>query len=154
MQITQAVLRHPITINYRLVTQHLDGITHADSLKNLGYPINSYNWVLGHVVLYRGYMLALLGAEPILPETHRPLYENGSSSIGVGDACLPFDQLVAHYHTSQAQLLAAIDAFDPAHFDDPIAPDDERTIGARLYHYGWHDSYHTGQAEYLHGLLR
>lgn len=154
MNVSKPILLHPITINYRVVTQYLDGITHADSLKNLGYPINSYNWVLGHIIVHRDYMLALLDEAWVMSEDHHPLYKYDSDPIAKGDPCLPFEQLVAHYHASQEKLLATIEALDEAHFAAPTAPDDERSIGARLYHYCWHESYHTGQTEYLHGLLR
>lgn len=154
MNISKPILLHPIKINYRVVTKYLEGITHADSLKNLGYPINSYNWVLGHIIVHRDYMLALMDEAWLMSEANHPLYKYDSDPIGEGDPCVPFEELIALYHASQAKLLATLETFDEAKFANPIAPDDERTIGARLHHYCWHESYHTGQTEYLNGFFR
>ena len=51
-------------INYNVIKQQVDGLTHEDSLLQLPFRGNCLNWVLGHILVSRNRALTLIGDWP------------------------------------------------------------------------------------------
>ena len=49
--------------NHWVLTRQADGLTHEDSLLQLSFRGNCFNWVVGHVLVSRENVLKMLGIE-------------------------------------------------------------------------------------------
>jgi hypothetical protein len=147
----QKIFSRQLSTNYDVLLQQLDGLTHADTLLQPPFRGNSFNWVLGHIMAHRNYMLVTMGSEPLWTDTEISLYKAGSEPI-TGPDCphLPLERLLADLHTTQTQLLAKFASLSEAEL---TAPHNERlTVQEWVVHLSWHEGYHTGQTEYLRQL--
>lgn len=50
--------------NATIIQRQAEGLAHADSVLQLPFRGNCFNWVLGHILESRNTILGLLGAEP------------------------------------------------------------------------------------------
>lgn len=139
--------------NHWVVKAQSEGITHEESLMTAPFFANSFNWIVGHLVISRGGILKLLNAEPVLSlKEYGDTYSRGSSPLVDSTKALPIAELLAAYDETQERILSALDAVDEAYLAQPIKPEDETTIGGRVSFLAWHDSYHAGQLEILRQL--
>lgn len=149
--ITPQTLIDGYALNVRLIKMHAEGLTHEASLTQAPYNINSFNWVLGHVVSNRDRVLDLVGGEPVLDDETRARYLRGSEPITAdGDDVVPLEQLLALLEEAQDRLASAILELS----DDQLAQEIEvgdrlMTVGHRLFGFYFHDTYHTGQIDLL-----
>jgi hypothetical protein len=131
--------------------QHLDGLTHSDSLVQPPVEGNCINWIMGHVMCYRNYSLQALGQPAVIDGAALARYERGSAPItGDGPGVLKLEQLVGAYWMSQEVILktaptltaaAAAEVIQAAGFELPRAE--------ILVSFMRHESYHAGQLEWL-----
>jgi len=139
---------------YLSMSRNLEGLTHEESLIS-GQPAgNSINWVLGHVVSTRSFILKLAGVDHTSDEK-LGRYVRGSEPLGGGETALDLAELRGMLDNSQQQLLPALREISQATLDSPV-PESMRfpaavaTIGDALARLAAHESYHNGQL----GLLR
>jgi uncharacterized damage-inducible protein DinB len=140
--------------NATIIQRQADGLTHADSVLQLPFRGNCFNWVLGHILEGRNTILGLLGAEPALDPAIASRYAPGSEPIlADGPEVAPFSDLLEALERGQgviAEKLATITAEAFARetpFFSRSLPLDEL-----LFFLYFHDCYHTGQAEPLRQL--
>jgi uncharacterized damage-inducible protein DinB len=126
-------------------------MTHEESLLQLPFRGNCFNWVVGHLVVSRDRVLEILGEQPLLTPEEKALYANGSDPITEATAAqaVRFEKLLADLDTSQQRIAAALQRLTYA---DMEALSNERPLGKRLAYFAFHDSYHTGQTEILRQL--
>jgi len=138
--------------NVGVIEQQTDGLTHDDSLLQLPFRGNCLNWVIGHMIVYRSKILNALGEEPFWDSAMEALYGHDSEPITDGANATDFEQMMADLKTLQARLEAALQTATDAQLD--ASPADSRfdTVRDRLAFFVWHDTYHTGQTEYLRQL--
>ncbi|MCH7664233.1 MAG: hypothetical protein IH859_10245, partial [Chloroflexi bacterium] len=67
--------------NAELVIKQTEGMSHAESLRVLPFEVNTFNWVLGHIVSARSIPLRIVREEPIWTDEQRARYRNGSANI-------------------------------------------------------------------------
>lgn len=137
--------------NDRVIHAQIEGLSHADSLLQLPFRGNCLNWVLGHIVASRAGFYRILGANAPFDRSVYQNYFRDSDPITGDEQALPFDQIVADLETSTADLSSRINAMG----DEDLAAlvdGGEETVGERLSFQLWHESYHTGQTEYLRQL--
>ena len=72
-----------------LITKFSDGLTHEDSLVSPQFRANTFNWVLGHILVSRDRALSLLSQKPILSEQETELYQTGSEPANMATATAP-----------------------------------------------------------------
>jgi uncharacterized damage-inducible protein DinB len=138
--------------SYRVIRMQTEGLTHADSLRQLPFRGNCMNWVLGHIVVHRDKVLALMGEKPALQPDERALYARGSNPIMEGDHALTLEELLAALEKSQVQLMAALQAASPADLEVAMGEGSQQTKLERIQFLQWHETYHLGQLEILRQL--
>jgi uncharacterized damage-inducible protein DinB len=149
--ITNQQLIDGFSLNTRLIHLQTDGLTHADSLIQTPYRINSLNWILGHIAVNRDNVLRLIGGEDLLREEQRLRYKTESDPIiEDGPDVMQLDNLLEIISAGQSNLEAALeelsktDLLEDIHVGERLMP-----LGTRLYGFYFHDTYHTGQTELL-----
>ena len=137
--------------NVSIVNRQVNGLTHADSVLQLPFRGNCLNWVVGHMIVHRDKMLTRIGAEPLWDADDATRYDHGSEPITDGETAIYFDQMMADLQISQERLEKALQSTTDVQLDTDMQ-DRDGTIRDWLAFLVWHDTYHTGQTEYLRQL--
>lgn len=149
--ITKEALGEAYAGNLRLIKLQTEGLSNADSLVQTPYNINSLNWVVGHIAVNRDNILRLLGSEPMLSEAETARYKRESDPIKTdGEDVIPLERLLEILERGGEKITEELAAMDEAELDREIMVGERKvTLGARLYFYYFHDTYHTGQIDLL-----
>ena len=150
--ITPKMLAEAYENNVEIVKMQAAGLTQADSLVQLPFRSNCFNWVLGHLLSNRRTVLRLLGDEQTIPEAQIARYEYGSEPVtGEEEGVLSVETLLALLDKAQAQIARRLDAISDEELARPMLPfgTRERTLGEWLFFFYFHDCYHVGQTEIL-----
>lgn len=140
--------------NTRLLARHLDGLSHADALIRPNGTGNCANYILGHLLLCRVEMLALLGQTGAVTGAMLMRYATGADPVGPDstDICT-LEQLAAWWEPLDRQFLGAIEAASDESLHAPIqAGAREIPLHRRLHSYYFHETFHLGQLEILRHL--
>ncbi len=138
--------------NYWVICRQVDGLTHEDSVLQLPFRGNCMNWVVGHIVQSRDWVLTTLGLEAQLSEAEAALYKPGSEPITDGKTAVSFERLLALLQASQEKILATLEDCTKEEMDVVVNEERGTTMGERLEFSAWHEAYHTGQLEILRQL--
>jgi hypothetical protein len=149
--ITSAAIAWNFDRNAVYMRTHLEALTHTDSLVQPPIEGNCINWILGHVVCYRNYILAVLGLPPILPAETLARYARGSAPVLVdGPDVVELDDLVRAYWKAQDAILQALPDLSPDRAAEVAqAAGFEMPRAELLVSFMRHESYHAGQLEWL-----
>ena len=134
--------------NHYVLHMQVKGLSHEDSLLTPPFRANCLNWVLGHIVVYRGRALNLVGGEPVWNEDQAAPYNRESEPLQAQDA-QRLEQIMADLDVSQERLDAALSGLTTEDLERVV---DDRTLAERLTFDYWHEAYHTGQTELLRQL--
>ena len=149
--ITTDELADMLRRNLSVLEQQANGLTHDESVMQLPFRGNCFNWIIGHLVVHRDKMLKAMNAAPLWDEAKTARYDRESPPItGLEDALL-FENLLADLRQSQGMLDVALAAQTDAVLD-VMQPDGRRTLRGRLLFLAWHETYHVGQTEMLRQL--
>ena len=140
-------------MSYGAIKRNLEDVTQEESLK-LPPAGNSLNWVLGHVVVYRGSMLKLVGRPPVFEGEHTNQYRRGSHPDGT-EKYLDLATLRGMLSDAHEQLIPALAILTEKQLSASVSAEPNRppatgSIGDALARLSFHESYHAGQI----GLLR
>lgn len=139
--------------NARVIARQTAGLTHADSLLQPSMRGNCLNWVLGHIAIHRDYILEALGEEKILGEEPVARYDFGSAPIlGEEEGVLPLDTLLAAIDQAQERIAATLAQVSEADLAKEAPKSEPNTVARQVTFLYWHETYHTGQTEYLRQL--
>jgi len=133
---------------------HLAGLTHADSLLQPPVNGNCINWILGHIVCYRGYTLQVCDLPPVInaPVTQRYARDTAPVTGEAADVA-DFAELVQAYWTGHEQLLVYLRAMTPEQASETVTVAGFTLPRAELLtNFMRHESYHAGQFELLREL--
>jgi len=139
-------------INYEVIKQQVEGLSHEDSLLQPPFRGNCLNWVLGHILISRDRILDTLGEERMWDEDISAPYLRESDPISPAnsDCAQPLEQIMSAFELSHKRLMAALERITP---EDLEAEKSEKTsVGKYLAFTFFHDTYHTGQTELLRQL--
>jgi hypothetical protein len=144
-------LAEGFVLNRRLIQMHTEGLTHADSLVQTPFNINSLNWVLGHIAVNQDRVLVLAGQEPLLDKFQTARYESGSEPVRQdGEGVMDLDDLLDVLSRGQAQIIEILPLMTPEELAREIKiGEHSTTVGDRLFGLYFHDTYHTGQTDLL-----
>lgn len=141
--------------NVSIIKRQTEGLTHRDSVLQLPFRGNCLNWVLGHIVDTRNTVLRLLGEEPVLDEAAiRKRYGHGSEPVCAdGPDVVKLEKLLEALERSQERIAAGLARATP----EDLAKETQShlgttTVAQRLFFMYYHETYHTGQTEYLRQL--
>lgn len=139
--------------NVTIVGWQTDGLTHADSMKQLPFQGNCMNWVVGHMAAYRDIILDLLGEASVMGDDGERYQTDSDPLKGDDAAVLPLETLLERLDQSQQRLAAALGRMDEADMAREITVWERKTtVGQRLFFMYFHESYHVGQTELLRQL--
>ena len=138
--------------NLRVIGLQTEGLTHADSMLQLPFRGNCLNWVLGHMLVSRDYMLRIAGAETLWDNDKSAPYMFGSEAMTDDADSVPMENILADLERSQERLAETMASLDDETLDAPFDNERDDSLRKRLAFMTWHDSYHTGQTEYLRQL--
>lgn len=143
-----------LTRGHWVINAQAEGLSHEDSLLQLPFRGNCFNWILGHLVVYRGEMLKLFNQAPKFSDEQKAIYERGSEAITDGGQAIDFHTLLALFNATQDQLVELINNAEESFWDEERESSAGKPykIGARLAFFLWHESYHSGQTEFLRQL--
>ncbi len=147
--ITSDIIIRYFKLNQQVLQMQVKGLTHEESLLTPPFRANCLNWVLGHIVAYRGVSLTLLGAEPVWDDDQAAAYNRESEPLKASDA-QPLEQIMADLEVTQERLVTALAGLTAEDLERVV--DDDRTLAQRLTFAYWHEAYHTGQSELLRQL--
>lgn len=136
----------------RIIHKQAAGLTHADSVLQLPFRGNCFNWVVGHIVEHRDQVLELLGEPPLLTAEQAALYGTRSEPITNGETAVPLPVLMRMLDESQERIAAALTAAGPERLEAIYSQEHNQTVGGRIAGLHWHETYHTGQLEILRQL--
>ena len=138
--------------NNFVVNANTEDVSNEASLLQPGEHGNCMNWVLGHIVRHRNYILKYAGGEPTLGQEYVPVYDRGAEPLVGAAGAMPFDALVAVFRESQERLEARFNSMrsDALSRDAGEADAAGKTIGQMLGGLMFHEAYHAGQL----GILR
>lgn len=152
--ITKEDLIGALARNTGIVKQQTEGLDHADSCKQLPFPGNCLNWVVGHILDSRNSVLQQLGQEPILAEAEAARYGYGSEPVCAdGDDVIPLERMVELMDASQEAIAAALGSSS----EEDLGREVDSfmgtiPVGRLVFFLYWHETYHAGQTEQLREL--
>ncbi|HEU0013817.1 MAG TPA: DinB family protein [Longimicrobium sp.] len=135
-----------LDFSQRTLGLNLDGLTHDESLAAPAGG-NNANWVLGHILVHRDKMLALLGQEKLFDSEAAAVYDRGSEPLADGARARALDDLRADLARSYDLLKEALGRATP---EQLAASAGTRPVAEMLLFLAGHELYHGGQI----GLLR
>lgn len=133
---------------YWLIGKFAAGLTLEDSIAEPPFKANTFNWVLGHILVGRDRALSLQDQAPVLDPTQTSLYETGSIPISVGTA-VSLNRLLQILDASQIALVGGLEAVSTEALADIYDDQRKQSVGDRLAGLHWHETYHVGQLEIL-----
>jgi hypothetical protein len=140
--------------NTWLIHRHVDGISDADSLRQLPFEANCLNWILGHILWRRNSALAALGLAPLWDAATAAVYATGSAPITGPEAARPFALLLADLDQTQQMLGAALQQATAATLEMVVENDrGKKPVIEHLKGFHWHETYHVGQLDILRAFV-
>jgi uncharacterized damage-inducible protein DinB len=139
-------------LTHWLIHQQAKGLSHAESVLQLPFRGNCFNWVLGHIVNGRNLALALLDEAPTLAEAEAARYRSGAEAITQAENAVPLERLLSALDEALARLTSSLERVSPERLADIYDESRQQTVGDRLAGLHWHETYHTGQLELLRQL--
>lgn len=136
-----------------LIGEFAEGMTHAESMARPPFKANSFNWVLGHILVSRDRALQLLDQPPVLSESTRALYETGATPANAA-VSVPLEDLLQALNESQARLTASLRDVSDSALAGVYDAERGTSIGDRLQGLHWHETYHLGQLEILRQVAK
>jgi len=136
-----------------IIHRQTEGITNDESIVQPPVRGNCMNWILGHILTERNFVLKLLGYESVFSSSETERYQRESEPITGFNDGLPFDQLMTKLELSQQRIEEGLKNITPerlAEMDEAGTRKDP--VGAIIAYIHWHETYHTGQFELLRQL--
>jgi uncharacterized damage-inducible protein DinB len=133
-------------VNHYAIGANARDLTHEESLLEPHPGANSANWVLGHIVHNRRYILEMVGEQPVWSEQDGEPYKRGSQPIDRQSA-KNYPDLLQALDLSQERLMAGLGRLP----DEKLGKvSDKESLGRKLAFLQFHEAYHAGQL----GILR
>jgi len=135
-----------------IIRKQAEGLTHDQSVLQLPFRGNCFNWNVGHIVVSRDKVLVLLDESALLTEEETAVYATGSEPITQSEQAIPFDKLMGILDETQERIIAILSEIPELKLAEIYDEERGTTIGEKLAGLNWHETYHTGQLEILRQL--
>jgi uncharacterized damage-inducible protein DinB len=137
----------------RIIKNKTEGLTHADSMKQLPFPGNCMNWNLGHILVYRMQFLGVIDGVSQADPSEVAVYGGGSPPLTDSANAIPLPTLLERLDDASARVIAALRAMPPEKLDAWYDKENGVTVADRLMFYlVYHETFHAGQLEPLREL--
>jgi uncharacterized damage-inducible protein DinB len=138
--------------NTWVIRQQAKGLTHEQSLLQLPFRSNCFNWVLGHIVINRENILASLGEAPFFTDGEQERYQRGSDPIDDVETAVSLSHLLDGLKETQTRILTGLENASEEFLNTIYDTEYGQTLADHIAFLHWHESYHTGQLELLRQL--
>lgn len=149
--------RYQARVVNQVLRLNLDGVTHAESLRQPQPAGNCLNWILGHLVWAYAGALQLLDQEPVLDQASLSRYARGAPPLRSSAEAREFGELVAAWDEEASRVDAGLAAFptDTLNLPAPHSPtgNPDETVRSLLATILFHQAYHAGQAAVLRRII-
>ena len=138
----------------RIIHFYADGLNHEESIWQLPFEHNCFNWILGHIVANRSHALESLAFDHDWQEDVRALYHDGTPPIKPDSPAIALPQLVTWLDASVELMGAALAGQAAAWLDEAHA--NYRGEKSRFEHvsgFHWHEGFHLGQLEMVKAFI-
>ncbi|MCB0062506.1 MAG: DinB family protein [Caldilineaceae bacterium] len=137
----------------RIVKGKTEGLSHADSMRQLPFPGNCMNWNLGHLLVYRMQYLGVIDGTSKPDPAEFAIYGAGSEPLTDSAKAIPLETLLARLDDASTQVITALEAMPTEKLTELYDAEKGTTVDDRLQFYLiFHESYHAGQLELLREL--
>ena len=96
-----------------------EGLTHADSMKQLPFPANCMNWNIGHIMVYREEYLGAIDRVSRADPAEFAIYGAGSEPLTDSAKAIPLGTLIERLDASTERLKTAFQALLPERLNEP-----------------------------------
>jgi uncharacterized damage-inducible protein DinB len=139
--------------NTDIITKAIADVRPEDWFRTPGDDSNHLMWLLGHVVVHRGYVLKNLGREWDRPWAS--LFARGTERMD--EAQYPtVDEMRSAWNEISEQLKAALREAPDEVLAKPAPegpPSFDKKMSGTVAFFAFHDTYHTGQVSFLRKWL-
>jgi len=137
----------------RSIKTRIEGLTHADSMKQLPFPGNCMNWNIGHIMVYREEYLGVIDGVSAPDAAEFAIYGGGSEPLTGSTKAMQLETLIERLDALSARLKTAFLAMPPEKLDAPYESWAGNSLDDHLHFYVVvHEAYHLGQLEILREL--
>ena len=141
-------------VSFGAINRNLEDVSNDESLVRPERGGNCLNWVLGHIVVYRGTVLKLIGHQPVFEGERAQPYLRGSHPDGT-EPYLDLATLRGLLSDAHQELIPVVSIMTEEDLARDVPQEFNRpplagSIGSALMRLNFHESYHAGQI----GLLR
>jgi uncharacterized damage-inducible protein DinB len=134
----------------RMIKLRTEGLTHADTMKQLPFPANCMNWNLGHILVFRDVYLGAIDGTTEADPAEYAIYGAGSEPLTDPSKALPLDVLLERLDESSQRVKDTLLSLPAEKFSEPYK---EKTLDDHLMFYiVVHEALHVGQLEILREL--
>ncbi|GAB5494297.1 MAG: hypothetical protein Phog2KO_45120 [Phototrophicaceae bacterium] len=144
--------------NQWLIEKQVEGLSHEQSMIAPPFRANRLNWVIGHIVEHRDWMLRALDENTLMTAKDVMLYRRGSEALQDDSPVMDLVSLMALMKRAKDCLISAISqANEDFLIEKPqtgilLESHKDKTRFERLQGLLWHETYHMGQLELLRQL--
>ena len=137
----------------RSIKMQIEGLTHADSMKQLPFPANCMNWNIGHIMVYREEYLGAIDGVSKADSMEFAIYGAGSEPLTDSVKAMALDTLIERLDASSERLKTAFQSLPPDKLNELHESHAGNTLDDYLHFYVVvHEAYHLGQLEILREL--
>ena len=148
------VLANVFKRNDWVLSRQAEGLSHADSLLQTEPRGNCLNYVLGHMLVGRDSVAKFFGLGPLLSEVEKARYDSDVEPvIGGEQGVVELSRLLELLTEATVRIGEALEGLDPKELErEEKLGESPGTLGSWIEFFGWHDTYHVGQTEFLRQL--
>ena len=137
----------------RNIKKQTENLTHADSMKQLPFPGNCMNWLLGHILVYRDEYLGAIDGVSAPDAAEFAIYGGGSDPLTDSTKAIPLEILIERLDASSVRIKEAFQSLTEEKLNQPYESWAGNTLDDHLHFYVVvHEAMHLGQLEILREL--
>jgi hypothetical protein len=137
----------------RSIKMRIEGLTHADSMKQLPFPGNCMNWNIGHIMVYREEYLGAIDGVSAPDAGEFAIYGGGSEPLTDSAKAMQLDTLIERLDVLFERIKAGFQSMPPEKLNESYESWAGNSLDDHLHFYVVvHEALHLGQLEILREL--
>lgn len=135
--------------NQSVLEMQVEGITHEQSLLKPPFYSNCMNWILGHLLQSRSWMLEQIGLSGYMPPEEVLVYQRSAPEMDDPAQASRLESILDRLMETNTLLKDRLEAMSLEELHKEIPIFGGTTLSAFLGFLLWHETYHVGQLEIL-----
>lgn len=140
----QEVLKIQLNFNSDIITRNIEGISDEESRIFHKNGANPMTWILGHLILVRNSMIAILGGNVVWNDDEFSIYKRGENPENHRNSFKDFHELENYFHRSSTELNRIFSSLED------LNTDNLSDLSALMLH----EIYHAGQLGYVRRMIK